>query len=1549
MPHAPAAARLVALAAALALGAPAPAHAASAPEAKGGVLDLRGWDPGRDGVVDLDGEWRLAGGRLEDPARAAAPGTTVRVPASWNGVDVPGKPAGADGFGTYRLRVECGERAPLALLLPIEHSALHLFANGRLVAEQGAPAASAALARPAFVQQVVQLGAAACPLELVAQVSNYDMRNGGLLRSIELGTAAQLAARREYGMARDLFALGALAVLSLLPVLVFFWRREERAALWLGCYGLSSAAFIGLGGERLFQPLIAPLGWQAAWKIVFLLLLAGAAAFPAFLRELYPALYPRRLFRGQLWLAGGLALLVLATPTRVFTLATPLLYAAGAAMWVMAVVVPARAALRGQRSAWLLLAGSVVLTATAAHDSLDLAHQISDKLTPYGMLLFALAPVLLLARRFARALTAEELRTVEQQQRADLLLHATQAGVLDWDALSRRYRYTERFAEMLGHPPGTDTSGWPPLFDFIHPEDRERIRASFLEQLRDTSVKSGVRVWPDSPDFRLRKADGGWLWIHASALSLTGADGRTLRQVCAFIDISQRKRQEEALRASEARYDAAMRAVNEGVYDWNLLAGTIFYSDSVYRALGMPATLRTPKDWRERIHPDDLPAYDAALVAHFKGRSERFACEYRYRGPDGGWRWARQHGIAVRDATGRAVRLVGATGDVTELKLAELALADRTRFVTELVDALPISVALRDAEGRYVLVNRTWERYFGVRREDALGRRRREFPGWDGSKPERAADAEAVERLDREMLALGPDHISEPQETLRLGRWYLITRRVLAGADGRPMGVLSAGLDMTERRAIEEALATEQRRLDLVVRGGRVGVVDWDGRTHATYYSPIFREILGHPADADTSGWPDYFQVLIHPEDRERVTRRWRAFILGKSDEGRGEYYAPEEYRLLRADGGYVWVQVSGVAVRDERGFVARWIAAVTDVSERHEHQEALARERERLALLVRATKAGFMDWDAAADTREYSARFKEMLGYPPDADTAQWPSLFDMMHPEDREPMRDAFRDMLRKGAAGGDRMHGPLEYRLRKADGSYVWVRGEGIAQVGPDGRTERFLTSYIDITPLREMNLALAESVRLREEVDRISRHDLKTPLNSIIGIPRLLRDGGRLAKEDEQLLAFVEQAGYRLLNMVNLSLDMFRMEQGSYPFSPKAVELRPLLERIARDLSPHSSARRVAVAIEGPGFAARGEELLCYSMLANLVKNAIEASPEGGAVGIALGDAGDGTLRVEIRNAGAVPEAMRVRFFQKYATAGKSGGTGLGTYSARLMARTQQGDIAMRTGAEGTVLTVTLRAATQAERAAAERERLAPRPEAPAAASAVPEAISALLVDDDDYSRVYVRSLLPASAKVEEAGNGFEALERAAASPPGIILMDIDMPVMGGLEAAAKWRRRERGEGRGRIPMIARSSHDGAAIREQAREAGFDLYLEKPVSPDALRRALAQLLGSPGPADPVPVAARLRNALPGFLESRRELVGRLEEALAAGDAAAARALAHKLAGGFALYGFRWAAEQGKLIERRAGGGALDGLAAMAAGLRRHLEAVRVEIRE
>src|SRR5262249_35674160 len=143
-----------------------------------------------------------------------------------------------------------------------------------------------------------------------------------------------------------------------------------------------------------------------------------------------------------------------------------------------------------------------------------------------------------------------------------------------------------------------------------------------------------------------------------------------------------------------------------------------------------------------------------------------------------------------------------------------------------------------------------------------------------------------------------------------------------------------------------------------------------------------------------------------------------------------------------------------------------------------------------------------------------------------------------------------------------------------------------------------------------------------------------------------------------------------------------------------------DLAELARKVAADLEGQAASKNVALKLrQSGGSVARAEELLCYSMLANLVKNAVEATPEYGVVSVTVEGAGD-TVAVHVHNPSPVPEAIRARFFDKYQSSGKSAGLGLGTYSARLMARVQEGDLTMHTSeAEGTTVSARFIAARQ----------------------------------------------------------------------------------------------------------------------------------------------------------------------------------------------------------------------------------------------------------
>ena len=255
----------------------------------------------------------------------------------------------------------------------------------------------------------------------------------------------------------------------------------------------------------------------------------------------------------------------------------------------------------------------------------------------------------------------------ESEERYALAMRAINEAIYDYDVTTDHIYYAERIYDVLDvdRELMRTAKDWRTL---IHADDLGRYIDAFGSHIKGVTPRFEC-------DYRYRSRSGEWRWCRQHGIALRNAQGRTMRVVGSIGDVTQFKETEQALQQSEERYDFALRAIREGVYDWDIVADTVYYSDRVRAVLGFtPEELGTPQDWLKRLHPEDLPRYRAAHVEHFKGQTDRYECEYRYRGKDGAWRWARTHGVALRDSAGRAVRMIGSTGDITRLKQAEEAL-----------------------------------------------------------------------------------------------------------------------------------------------------------------------------------------------------------------------------------------------------------------------------------------------------------------------------------------------------------------------------------------------------------------------------------------------------------------------------------------------------------------------------------------------------------------------------------------------------------------------------------------------------------------------------------------------------------------------------------------------------------------------------------------------------------------------------------------------------------------------------------------------------------
>ena len=237
----------------------------------------------------------------------------------------------------------------------------------------------------------------------------------------------------------------------------------------------------------------------------------------------------------------------------------------------------------------------------------------------------------------------------------------------------------------------------------------------------------------------------------------------------------------------------------------------------------------------------------------------------------------------------------------------------------------------------------------------------------------------------------------------------------------------------------------------------------------------------------------------------------------------------------------------------------------------------------------------------------------------------------------------------------------------------------------------RVKNHLTLKFTREKLEHQNKELIEVVKLKEDIENITHHDLKSPLTVIIGNSQLLMEDENISEENWKSAKYIEKAGYRILNMLNSSLDLYKMEP---------VDVVNLLKNIIDETSSLSANKGLKINLHINGeavpdkqsFVITGESLLFYSIFSNLFKNACEASPQGGHVTINL-YGNENYYQITIHNLGAVPVDIRDKFFNKYVSCGKKMGTGLGTYSAKLMAENMNGNIYMKSSdKKGTTITL-----------------------------------------------------------------------------------------------------------------------------------------------------------------------------------------------------------------------------------------------------------------
>ena len=263
----------------------------------------------------------------------------------------------------------------------------------------------------------------------------------------------------------------------------------------------------------------------------------------------------------------------------------------------------------------------------------------------------------------------DERELVEQallrQQRLDLALDASQLGVWEFDTATGDGWFDDRAKAMLGLPLDQPVD-IAEMTERVHPGDREKF---------PMAIEAGINANTSADTMhRVLHRDGSYRWIRIAGLPFTDPASGHLILIGLNRDVTEEQQAQQELRDHDEYLSLVLASTVTGIWDWDLAAGTIHFSDDWLKAYGYgPTEIGGPGwQWSEIVHPDDWQVSDQHLTRHLKGELDLFECECRIRRADGSWRWTRIRGqVTERDADGLATRLLAADTDITDKRRME--------------------------------------------------------------------------------------------------------------------------------------------------------------------------------------------------------------------------------------------------------------------------------------------------------------------------------------------------------------------------------------------------------------------------------------------------------------------------------------------------------------------------------------------------------------------------------------------------------------------------------------------------------------------------------------------------------------------------------------------------------------------------------------------------------------------------------------------------------------------------------------------------------------
>ena len=978
--------------------------------------------------------------------------------------------------------------------------------------------------------------------------------------------------------------------------------------------------------------------------------------------------------------------------------------------------------------------------------------------------------------------------------------------VYDWR--EQRIIYANPAHERIwGHANSVTYQNASFFLNAIHPLDLDFVKSQLQRESRGEPV---------SMEYRIIRPDGTMRWIWDRAYPVCDVSGQFVRTVGVALDITDRKLAEEKLRKSEQELRQAQHIGKIGNWELDVASGRMTYSDEMYELFEWDPRLGPPSLSRalEYLHPEDVPdanQYFQRAIETGMG----FEDDARIQLPDGRQVWHRSIGATIMDSKGKVIKVYGTTQDVTERKQAEEALRERMEDLA-FINALNQAVNRGDSLDAVAEVLAVESRRIFQCRDAAI----------------------YLLTLDRRHLELRHINLHQP-----------ITSAIEKLIGARIPPIL---LELTEASIATQVLQSEEG----IIISDPQAIQEWVMEFVNTSFlpdamRPFVRQLV-----------PQICK-LINIRSIISIPLKSSGQAVGIMELASERLFTEQDLKRLQN----IRAQLSEIVLRKqaeeslmESKDKYRRLSEVLEirVAERTAEAQDLynrapigyhSLDRDGRIVMVNQTE---LDW--LGYTRE------EMLGH----------SITEWLTPASIPGFQKEFELLLKQGWV----RDAEVDFICR--DGKIMPVVVNAVAQFDEHGKFVMTRSTLFDNTERKKVqdalrasrdelnvaNMELARASRLKDEFLANMSHELRTPLNAILGLSESLIEQyiGPLNDKQIKALTTVQASGQHLLQLINDILDLSKIEAGAMTlnvssFSPKSTCEASLMfiKELAQKKSIHTSLE-----FDSDVTWMVADERRLKQMLVNLLNNAVKFTPPGGQVGLLVsGDKENDWVHLVVWDTGiGIGQADIQHLFKPFVQLDGSltrqhEGTGLGLSLVARMAEIHGGSVQVSSEpGSGSRFTITL-PWTKAM-------RVSPRLFAEAVVKREREKVSqvvtqtdtnasvVLIAEDNEASILTLTVYLHAQGhRVIVARNGSEAIEMACAERPALVLMDLQMPVMDGLEAIQHLRQHP-DAAIATIPIIALTALAMPGDRERSLAAGANEYMTKPVNLKNLNVLIEQYL-------------------------------------------------------------------------------------------------------